>query len=383
MLRPNYDGGSILNLIASIEEVLGGKPKYKPLNDIDLSGIKNFKNIVFIVVDGLGYEFLMKHGKGTKFNENIIGKITSTFPTSTSAAMTGLMTGLSPQEHGMTGWYMFSKELGCQIIPLPYVPRFGGFDFGKILKINKMFRIPSFVDKLKIRTYMLLNEKIISSRFTKAVSGKAKRIGYKNMGDFFSKIKNITKSGNQRKFIFSYYNEFDGLCHDFGSESKKTLGHFNKLAKKLDDFLKSLKDTIVIITADHGIKELDKSKSINLKYHPKLKEALVMPLTGEGRFAYCYVKVGKEKEFETYVRSKLNRYCDLFRSEDLLKRGYFGKFEVHKDFLDRIGDYTIIMKENYSIGDSLLFRKKISFNIGDHGGLSKEELYVPVIVIIK
>ena len=39
------------------------------------------------------------------------------------------------------------------------------------------------------------------------------------------------------------------------------------------------------------------------------------------------------------------------------------------------------MKGDYSIGDSLETKKKGSFNIGDHGGLSKEELYVPVIVI--
>lgn len=148
--------------------------------------------------------------------------------------------------------------------------------------------------------------------------------------------------------------------------------------------MKSLKDTTVIITADHGIKDMDEEKIIKLKDHPKLKEMLVMPLTGERRFTYAYVKPGKEKYFEDYFRTKLDKYCHLFKSKDLLKRGYFGRFKVHKDFLDRVGDYTIIMKENYGMKDSLDYKKKkVSFDIGAHGGLSKEELYVPVIVIKK
>src|SRR3989344_9707031 len=118
-MKPDYEN-STLNLVASIQYYLGKKPKYKPLKNIDLSKIKDSRNIIFLVIDGLGYEFLMKYGQGTILNKNIKGKITSTFPTSTSAAMTALSTGLSPQEIGMSGWYMYLKEFGSQIISLPY-----------------------------------------------------------------------------------------------------------------------------------------------------------------------------------------------------------------------------------------------------------------------
>jgi hypothetical protein len=47
---------------------------------------------------------------------------------------------------------------------------------------------------------------------------------------------------------------------------------------------------------------------------------------------------------------------------------------------DRIGDYVLIMKENYIIKDFVLGETE-KFHIGNHGGVSKEEMLVPLIVI--
>ena len=47
---------------------------------------------------------------------------------------------------------------------------------------------------------------------------------------------------------------------------------------------------------------------------------------------------------------------------------------------DRIGDYVLIMKEGHIIKDSLMGRKE-SYHIGNHGGVSKEEMFVPLIVV--
>ena len=383
MNKPNYNGEGILNLIASIENSLGNKSKYKSLTKIDISEIKDSKNVILMVIDGLGYEFLMKNGKGSIFNENIKGKVTSVFPTSTSSAVPTLMTGLSPQEHGMTAWYMHSREFASQIIPLPYVPRFKGVDLGNLLEINKLFNLKSLTNRLKLKPYVVLNKKIVNSRFTKACARKSKRKKYSTISNYFQTIKKTINSNKQRKFIFCYYGELDGICHDKGSTSKQALKHFKELSKKLSSFIKSIKGThtTLIITADHGETEVHKSKRINLKDHPKLRDTLVFPLCGEHRFAYCYVKLSKEKEFENYVKTKLKHCCDLFKSEDLLKKGYFGKFKVHKELKNRIGDYTLIMKDHYGIYDWLDYKKKNHYNLGDHGGLSDDELYVPIIVI--
>jgi len=49
---------------------------------------------------------------------------------------------------------------------------------------------------------------------------------------------------------------------------------------------------------------------------------------------------------------------------------------------DRVGDYTLIMKDEYQIKSNIL-DKKAEFNLGNHGGASKSEMLVPLIVIKK
>ena len=385
MNKPDYQGGSILNLISTISRARGSRTKYSSLKILKPSEINDSKNIVLMLIDGLGYEFLMKNGKGTIFNENIKGKMTSVFPSSTSAAIPGIMTGSSPQEHGMNGWFMYMKEFNGTIIPLPYITKTSSQPLGKLTEIKNVFNINPITKKLKTKSYLIENNNILNSDFSNAASQKSKKVGFNKMEGYFRSIKKIIKSNNQKKYIYAYYSDHDSLCHKNGSDSKKVLNHFKKLNKRMISFVNSLKgtDTTLIITADHGIINTPKNKIINMKNHPKLKETLSMPLSGEHRFAYCYVKPSKERDFLKYVKTKLKKYCEVHKSEDLLKKNYFGLFTPHKNFIDRIGDYTLIMKDNYSLYDNPEYQKEKHYHIGEHGGLSKEELYVPLIVIKK
>ena len=87
----------------------------------------------------------------------------------------------------------------------------------------------------------------------------------------------------------------------------------------------------------------------------------------------------KTKQFETYVKNKLGKYCELHKSQDLIKKNYYGLFEPHSKLIERIGDYVMILKENYVIRDNILKQKR-SFHIGNHGRVSDDEMFVPLIV---
>ena len=62
--------------------------------------------------------------------------------------------------------------------------------------------------------------------------------------------------------------------------------------------------------------------------------------------------------------------------------GWFGQYEGCSDIRDRIGDYLLIMKKNYIIQDNVPGEPQLagSFN-ACHGGVSNEEVYVPLIVM--
>ena len=123
MHLPNYNGGSIVNLMSTILNVYGERSVYEPLKTLNAAALRNSTNIILFVIDGLGYEFLKKHIEGSALAEFPVRKITSVFPSTTATAITTFATGLAPQQHAVTGWFMHLKELGSVVKVLPFTPR--------------------------------------------------------------------------------------------------------------------------------------------------------------------------------------------------------------------------------------------------------------------
>ncbi|MDD5192905.1 MAG: alkaline phosphatase family protein [Candidatus Nanoarchaeia archaeon] len=382
-ILPNYKNGSTLNLMSSIAGAFGAKTKYSNLKLLNPKELKNYKNVILIIIDGLGYEYLMKYGKYSILKKYLRGKITSVFPSATTAAIPLFFTGTSSLKHGMVSWYSFVKEVGGVIIPLPYITRFGKEHVGEIVPIKELFNLEPLVNKMKVKSYMVTYEDIVNSDFSIAAGGKAKRVGYKDIRNLFKEIKKIIKKGKGKKYINAYWPKHDGLCHEFGVDSKKTLKAFRKLDRELGKFVKSIKNTNtkVIITADHGSVNVPASKKIIVNERPEFMEMLSAPICGDFRYAFCFVKASRKQDFEKYVKTRLKNSCNLYKSIDLVKKGYFGLETPSNIFLERIGDYTLIMRENYGIYQRLINEESRKYNIGEHGGLSKEEMFVPLIVI--
>ncbi|MBN1220216.1 MAG: alkaline phosphatase family protein [Anaerolineae bacterium] len=386
MYLPDYHGGSIVNLMSSIIQALGGESPYEPLADLPPTELSASKNIVLLVLDGLGYEYLVRNGQHTVFHKYLRGKMTSVFPSTTAACVTTFATGVAPQQHGVTGWFVHLKEVGAVSTILRFAPRYGEKTppFSQAgVKPEAIFTQVSMSNGLEAKVYMVVPRKLVESDYSRLMAGKAKPAPYENLNDFFKRIRKIIRSGKRGrpKYIYAYWPEFDALSHEHGNGGKKVAAHFKKLDKKMASFLQSLAgtETTLIITADHGFIDADASRIIWLKDHPDLQETLTLPLCGEGRAAYCYVRPAKAAQFEAYVTKYLHDKCDWFRSEELIANHYFGLFEPNPRLFDRVGDYVLIMKENYVIRDSILGEDR-HLHIGYHGGVSEAEMFVPLIV---
>ncbi len=307
-MLPNYKDGSIVNLMSSIAGAFNGKTGYSELKILDSEKLKS-KNIVLIVVDGLGYEYLKK--KKSVFNENLAGSMTSVFLSTTASAITSFLTGVAPQQHAFTGWYIFLKEIGVISRILPFNLRVGGPELSFYgVDIKDILEEKNFFKRIKASCYSVIPEKIFESDFTNLTSEGSRKLGYRTMNGFFKQIKRAINHSKKRKYIYAYWSEFDSICHENGIGSRKCEKHFKELDKKMRRFLKSVEgtNTTVIVSADHGFTNIDLKNWIWVDKHPKLKECLTMPLCGEGRVAFCYVKPSRVKEFEKYVSSK----SDLF-----------------------------------------------------------------------
>jgi predicted AlkP superfamily pyrophosphatase or phosphodiesterase len=385
MYLPDYQKNSIVNLMSSIAHSLGGESPYNFLPTLPPAELSACKNIILWVIDGLGYEYLLKYGQNSIFNQYLRGPITSVFPSTTAAAITTFATGVAPQQHAITGWFVHLKELGTVSAILPFRPRYGGLPFSQHhIKPNRIYRLNPLSNNLKVKSYAVMPKELVTSDYNQTAAGPTRLVPYRNLRDFFKTLAKIIRADNRPKYINAYWGEFDALSHHYGNHSQQAADHFRQLNNGLASFIKTLdnSDTTLIITADHGFIDADESRFIYLEDHPHLQETLTLPLCGEGRNAYAYVRPAKTSQFEAYIAEHLSDKIDLHRGEELIARGYFGLFEPNPRLFERIGDYVLVMKDNYIIRDVVLGEYK-HVHLGHHGGVSQDEMLTPLVVIKK
>ena len=134
----------------------------------------------------------------------------------------------------------------------------------------------------------------------------------------------------------------------------------------------STKNTLFIVTADHG--QIDVEGYVELYEDKKLYDILEIYPYLEPRAIAFKVKKGKEKEFESYFKSKYDKDFKLYRAEDLLSENYFGSFGDKKDLL---GDYIAL--GTYTHKQAILSPAMTRYK-GHHTGLT-EEMEVPLIIL--
>ena len=384
MTLPDYTGGSIVNLLSSIQAALGTEPaSYAPTQQIDAQRLADARNIVLIVIDGLGYDFLQRQPEHSVLRRHLNGPLTSVFPSTTASAITSFMTGLAPQQHGLTGWFTYFKEIGTVAAPLPFKARYGGASLGDAgIGAQGLFEPLPLSDKLNARSHIVLPRRIVDSDYTTAHGGSSERCAYVSLKQLFERLIRIIRGREERKYVYAYWPEFDSLAHAHGVGSRPVAAHFAEIDAAFARFIGAIdgSDTIVLVTADHGFIDSQPQQMIPLEQHPVLAETLALPLCGEPRVAFCYVHAHKCEQFENYVSDELGDCATLLRSEDLLQQGFFGLGEPHPRLRDRIGHYTLIMKRNYVIKDWLLGEHRY-VHIGVHGGVSEQEMRVPLVMV--
>ncbi len=382
-ILPDYKKNSIVNLMSAILHGYNAPSKYAPLDKNLISQIKSAKNVVLLIIDGVGVDSMGKLLKKSFYRTNFKQELTSVFPSTTTSAVTTFATGTAPQEHGLLAWYLNLKELGSIVSILPFVTRQGQ----PIEITKKQLKVPRGIfEKIsssndKLETYTVVPKKIMGGKYNAFFSGKSQSHGFKTIGGLCNKLTKIIKSNKKRKYIYAYWPEFDSISHDLGKTSKKARTHLQEIDEKLTLLVKKLKNTntLLLVTADHGQIVTSKKKTIVLNKHPLLKECLSAPVSGEPRAAFCYVYQHKIQQFEKYVKHQLGRYCTLHKSQDIIADGLFGLGKPHPRLLDRAGDYILLLKDNYVFLDYIAGEEEKNMQ-GHHGGLSKEEMLVPLVV---
>ena len=118
-IMPNYNN-CILNSITSILKYYNVKTNHTSLEVLDKELEKKYKNVVFIILDGMGEHILNKLSPNGYFNSKKISCITSVYPSTTTAALTTYYSGKPPYETGWIEWSQYFKEYGRAVVMLSH-----------------------------------------------------------------------------------------------------------------------------------------------------------------------------------------------------------------------------------------------------------------------
>ena len=374
-MLPDYAGGSLANLMASIVAACGGQPLHAPLKSLRLEAARN---IVLLIIDGLGDNYLRRRGAGGELARRRRSPITSVFPSTTASAITTSYTGATPLEHGLTGWFTYFGEAGYVAAPLPFRTRGEGISLKeKGYSPDRAFPAPALFASLPVRSIVVTYKDIIESDYNQHHCRGAERRAYETLEGLVLEIENAVKSGAERKFIYAYWPEFDAVSHRYGAESAEAFAQFSQIDAACGELLRRLAGTesLVIATADHGFVDVAPEESLELP--PKLASMLRLPLCGERRVAYCYVH--STTAFLEMAGEWLADRADVRLSSELLDEGWFGPGRAHARFAERIGDVALVMRGSYTVKDRTPGEPR-HLHIGNHGGTSADEMMIPLIM---
>jgi len=378
--RPEYHDNSIVNLMASLTATMGGKcTDYPPLAALNHEELGSYTKLMLLIIDGMGHDHLLRHRPEGFLARHLRARITSVCPTTTASAVTSYLSGKAPLQHGLTGWFTWLRELGAVTAVLPFRPRNGGPSYDSCgVELGPILGWPSIFDAWNRASYALLPAYIADSHFSRAGYGRAQRLAFEGLDDCLQQAHQLLQR-DEKMFVSAYWSDLDRLGHMHGIESEESLHHLAQLDRAIEDFAAGLApDTLLLISADHGQVDTSPEQTVWLHEHPQLADCLALPLCGEPRLAFCYVHADRQGQFVDYVREQLGEFCELMSREEMLDKKLFGLGRAHPEFRHRIGDYGLIMKGRYIIKDRIAGEADFTLT-GVHGGLSEEELYVPLI----
>ncbi len=386
---PDYGTFSVRNISSLIGKIFGTNFPVSaefPDNYVDDSG--GIDKVFLIIVDGLGFNRLVAHINrhdgilADMVEKGVLKPLTTTFPATTSTALTSIFTGMPPAEHQVIGYQMFSREQGCVFNTLDMQPIFG---YGSHVDMARDFvrRIRPWMPQLNeygIRVLVATKATIIHSGLSRVIHVGQEFVPYMLDSEMMVKCRKTLESDG-RILLTLYYSGIDTLEHRYGSESEEVSNEIQSFEYHLKSFIEKLsettkKDTMIILTSDHGV--VDVSRVHYVKDHGQISKTLMLPPVGDSRAVFFFIKPHSVEN----LQSAFGKHIEGFRlvpSKKLVEDGAFGKPLDPVSLEGSTGDFTALSNSKNILQYPFSEEERNREPLGAHGGMTAEEIIVPLV----
>jgi len=397
-IYPNYNGLSILNLPASICNWFGAPPLGAPALDPQIltSLGSEYQNVILILMDALSLDVFTKLLNAgllpvweALIQQGVFSPLTSITPSTTASALTSLWTGSSASEHGIVGYEMWLKEYGMVVNSILHSPMSFRGAAGSLEKagfepetfIGTHF-LGSHLSNQGVQVYAYQHHSLARSGLSRMLLRDVNMQPFHTQSDLWVNAKQLMEEkSNQRKYVWIYWGEVDYMSHNYGPDDERVANEFSRFSATMEAlFLSKLnpstrKDTLLLLTADHGQIKTQPNPHFDLRNHPNLVRRLHIMPTGENRLASLYIRPGQSEAVREYIERTWPEQFILIDRSFAIECGLFGPGTRHPHLDDRLGDLILISR-----GRSYLWwSPQEDHLLGRHGGMSADEMLVPFI----
>lgn len=356
---PEY-GNCIANLACSVLNYYGCEAPNPTLPQADVLLQGKYKNVVLLLLDGLGTSTLMQHtDEDSFFRRHFQCSYSSTFPSTTVAATTAAMSGLYPNQSGWLGWVGYFDEIDRNVV---YFLNKDNDTGEKIDGANVAF---TYVP------YQSIFDKLAAANIQAKWLCSWREPYPKKFEKLCEEIKQLCKQ-NERKFIYAYWEEPDNSMHKKGVNNSEITKIVNELQNAVEKLAGQLEDTLLLITADHGLVD---GETILFHQDQEMMDCFVRRPSMEARALNLFVKEECRSHFETLFQERYGNKFHLFPMNEVRKIGLLGINNDHPKLDRMLGNYLAV-----AVADAVL-RTKNEIHPADHGGLTSDEMLIPLIAV--
>jgi hypothetical protein len=386
--RPEQGTRCFDQLPATIERLLTGATAGPALDEPLLAAC--FGRVVLVYFDGFGWnlvERLASHALLARArSEGLVVQLTSQFPSTTTAQVTTIHSGLPVAEHGLYEWHVLEPTLNRLITPLLF--SFAGDGkrgtLAGILSPDLVFPPESFYARLAaagVTSSVVLPAAIAGSGPSAALLCDAEVLPFTEPEEAFAAAATAVTSTAAHAHV--YLDELDSLMHTIGPDAPLV----DVVARRVLDALERAAfpaGTLVLLTADHGMSPVDPARTVYVNHAwPELAAHLETgadgkPLAPAGscRDLFLHVRDGQVEEVCARLGDRLEGVAEVVAVDGLVTAGVFS--EPSPRLGARLANVTVLPR----YGEAVYWHEPGRFVQqlhGQHGGLSPQEMEIPLV----
>jgi len=358
---PDYSGANLTGIIPGcLLGTSGRRPNWFP------QPLQDAERIVLLVIDGLGYEQLQRHAHIAPNLMSLVGgSITTIAPSTTASALTSLVTGASPAEHGIVGYRMDMGDSIMNSLRWWSDTR----DLRKVHPPASVQPIPPFVG---MTIPVVSRAELEGSAFTEAHLRGSRPCGWRAASSIVAQCASLISSGE--KFVYAYYDGVDKIAHErgFGAYYDAEIAATDWLVGSLLNTLPS--GTTLAITADHGQVQVND----NVVHLSDDIKATLHHQSGEGRFRWLHAKRGQESELLQIATDSYSDIAWVASRDQVVEEAWLGPARggrIADQVKRRLGDVALVPFTATTFDDPL---DSGPFSlVCRHGSLTADEMFVP------